>query len=71
MLQENGADFHLYQKKIIEFGSLTDQLSDFSQIIWLNQYPVLELYGPSDAYNTAIHSKKIYSYNEAVRLIFR
>ncbi|KAK4006639.1 hypothetical protein OUZ56_011797 [Daphnia magna] len=71
MLNENGADFFLYNKKIIEISQILEQLSNLTQVIWLNQYPVLEGYGPNNAHNVDIHSEKVNHYNEAVRQILR
>lgn len=71
MLNENGADYYLYRKNIVEIGQIFEQLSNFTQVIWLNQYPVLEWYGPNDAHSVDIHSEKVLHYNEAVRQVLR
>jgi hypothetical protein len=60
MLQSEGTDFNLYQKKLTELASILGQLSNVSQVIWLNQYPTLDFFGNINAHNTDIHSEKIH-----------
>jgi hypothetical protein len=69
MLQSQGANFSLYQKKLNEFAPILGQLSNVSQVIWLNQYPTVDFYGNINAHNTDIHLQKIHHYNQAVRRI--
>ncbi len=71
MLTDNGNDFQLYEKKITKYGPTLGQLANVSQVIWLNQYPIIDFYGPTDAHNTGIHSVKVHQYNEATKLILR
>jgi hypothetical protein len=35
-------------------------LAKSSQVIWLNQYPIVELNGPTLGHNTDIHSAKVH-----------
>ena len=67
MLVKNGNDYHLFRKKLIEFGKTLGQLAESSQVIWLNQYPIVEFYGRTLGHNTGIHSAKVHQYNEASR----
>jgi hypothetical protein len=67
MMQEYGADFQQYQKTIRNFAPILGQLAKVSRVIWMNQYPTVELYGDMDAKNTDIHAQKIFQYNQAVR----
>lgn len=69
MLQEHGADFHLYQEKLTDLAPLLGQLANASQVIWLNQYPTADFNGEVGSLKTDIHSEKIHHYNEAVRRI--
>jgi hypothetical protein len=69
MLQSEGADFSLYQKKLTELAPILGQLSNISQVIWLNQYPTIEFYGHINAHNTDIHVEKIHHYNQAAHRI--
>lgn len=71
MMQDYGADFQLYQKTLRDFAPILGRLANVSQVIWLNQYPTVELYGDMDAKNTDIHTQKIFQYNEAVRREFK
>ena len=71
MLQEFGADFQQYKKKLRDFAPILGRLAGVSRVIWLNQYPSVELYGDTDAKNTDIHTQKIFQYNEAVRREFK
>jgi hypothetical protein len=67
MLRSNGADLKLYQMQIKRLAPFLGQLANVSKVIWLNQYPVVEKFGTTDAMNTHIFSDKIHQYNEAVR----
>jgi hypothetical protein len=67
MLVRNGNDHHLFRKKLSELGATLGQLAKSSQVIWLNQYPIVELYGPTLGHNTGIHSAKVHQYNEISR----
>ncbi|XP_046452702.1 uncharacterized protein LOC124200482 isoform X2 [Daphnia pulex] len=69
MLQMNGASYGLYEERIRELSAILGQLTDFSKVIWLNQYPTVELYGDTDSHNTDVHSRKIHQYNEVTRKI--
>lgn len=67
-------EYQLYQKRLIELGPILNQLSNFSEIIWLNQYPTAEFYGgmPYGGVNDSdvIVPEKLHHYNEAIRRIF-
>ncbi|EFX67894.1 hypothetical protein DAPPUDRAFT_260928 [Daphnia pulex] len=67
ILLKYGADFQQYQKTIRNFAPILGQLAKVSRVIWMNQYPTVELYGDMDAKNTDIHTQKIFQYNQAVR----
>jgi hypothetical protein len=71
MLESNGADFKLYQKNLVKLGQVLDHLTKVSKVIWLNQYPTIELYGKTHSHNTNVHSEKVHQYNEAVRQILK
>lgn len=53
----------VYQNKLVELAPILDRLGNVSQIIWLNQYPTLELQKPT--------SKTIHNYNKDIRHIFK
>jgi hypothetical protein len=69
MLQSEGADYQLYQKKLERLAPLLGELANVSRVIWLNQFPTIEFYGNIEAHNTDIFSEKIHHYNQAVRRI--
>ncbi|XP_046452669.1 N-acetylneuraminate 9-O-acetyltransferase-like isoform X1 [Daphnia pulex] len=71
MMQQYGADFQLYSKRLNELAPILGQLASASRVIWLNQYPTVEFYGSNDAYNTKIHSEKVHHYNTAARQILK
>lgn len=71
MLQEYGADHQLYQEKLAQFGPILNKLASVSQVIWLNQYPVVELYAKTGTRNTDIHVQKVDQYNKATRRILK
>jgi hypothetical protein len=45
------------------------QLAKVSRVIWLNQYPTVELFVKIDGYYSDVHSEKIHYYNQAIRQI--
>lgn len=67
MLVRNGNDHRLFRKKLSQLGPTMGQLAESSQVIWLSQYPIVELYGPTLGHNTGIHSAKVHQYNEISR----
>lgn len=67
MLMRNGNDYHLFRRRLKEFGPTLGQLAKFSQVIWLNQYPIVEFYGSTLGHNTDIHSAKVHQYNQVSR----
>lgn len=71
MMQDYGANHQLYQERLSQIGSILNQLATVSQVIWLNQNPVGELYGKTGAKNTDIHTQKIYQYNNIVHHTFK
>jgi hypothetical protein len=66
-------EYLLYLKRLMELGPILNQLSNFSEIIWLNQYPTAQFYGgmPYGGANDSdiIVSDKLYHYNEDIRHI--
>jgi hypothetical protein len=52
----------LYQKRLVEFAPILNNLAKDVRVIWLNQYPTLELNKPT--------SKNVHSYNIGIRHIF-
>ncbi|EFX73039.1 hypothetical protein DAPPUDRAFT_253731 [Daphnia pulex] len=66
-------EYLLYLKRLKELGLILNQLSNFSEIIWLNQYPTAQFYGgmPYGGANDSdiIVSDKLYHYNEDIRHI--
>lgn len=70
MLEPNGANMTWFQQGLTELGPILNRLARTSQVIWLNQYPIVEFFGGNDAHNTAIYSEKIEQYNQQVRKMF-
>jgi hypothetical protein len=62
-------DHRRYEKKVSELAPVLAQLSNFTRVVWLNQYPNVEFYGDNNAPCTHVTSKKINNYNVAVRRI--
>ena len=72
MLPKNaGADLDLYLRNINKQAPILAQLAQFSRVIWLNQYAVLERYAGSTQYASFIHLEKIKKYNEGVRSLLK
>lgn len=69
MLGSNGADHRLYEGKLKKFAPELGRLANVSQVIWLNQYPVVELPEKIYDHNTYIYSEKIDNYNTAIRRV--
>jgi hypothetical protein len=67
-------DYHLYYNKLTDLIPILNKLSNFSEIIWLNQYPTSEFYGGmpygGEKNSDVIVSRKLHYYNEAIRHIF-
>ncbi len=61
LLKSNGDDYEHYLKKITNLGLVLTEFAQFSQVIWLNQYPTI------DPTHWDIFSEKIHRYNEGVR----
>jgi hypothetical protein len=67
-------DFKIYEEKLTELASILYQLANFSEVVWLNQYPTAEFYEgmPYGGVNNSdiLVTAKIQGYNEAIRRIF-
>lgn len=61
-------EYQFYQQKIVELAPILGRLANISRVIWLNQYPTLDLYGERPR-NYHINSDKIYRYNKAARSV--
>ena len=71
MMQKYGANYKIYEERLVELSKNLGQLANFSQVIWLNQYPTVEFYGGMQNTNIDIHTEKIYHYNKMVKRIFK
>lgn len=70
MLYDNYDDIDLFEESLAELAPVLNRLAKVSQVIWLNQYPTVEMYGGIESHNTDIHTGKINHYNKIVRRIF-
>jgi hypothetical protein len=64
MLRENGADVIGYQIQLKKLTSLFKVLTKTSGVVWLHQYPILDMFGVTGTHNTDIHWQKIHLYNQ-------
>ena len=71
MLQINGNNFQLYQKRLRELAPNLGRLAQTSKVIWLNQYPTVDNYDENTGHNTDIHNEKVHQYNKAIRCILK
>jgi hypothetical protein len=70
ILRVEHRDHRRYEGKLTELAPVLAQLSNVTRVIWLKQYPTIELYGANNSTNTQqIHSRKIHGYNTSVRRI--
>lgn len=67
MLGVNGADHRFYEKKFRKLAPQLSRLANVTRVIWLNQYPVVDLHDYMNTDNTCIHSEKIHNYNKVIR----
>ncbi|XP_032798078.2 N-acetylneuraminate 9-O-acetyltransferase isoform X2 [Daphnia magna] len=67
-------EYNVYQHKLKVINPILGQLAKGSQVIWLNQYPMLTFYGgmPYGGVNDSdiILSEKAHRYNKDIRRIF-
>ncbi len=71
MMEEYGANYKMYENRLVKLGMYLNQLAYVSQVIWLNQYPTVEFYAKMHARNTDIHTEKINHYNKVVQRILK
>ena len=71
MITEMGSvnALQFFQRNLTELGLVLTQITNTSQVIWINQYPTVDFYGEIYSHNTAIHTQKVQSYNKAARRI--
>jgi hypothetical protein len=71
MLDGNGsANFVKYQQSLIDLKPILDQITKKSPIIWLEQYPTIDIFGPDNSH-LEVFSEKIQQYNLATDKILR
>lgn len=72
MLQKyRPAQERVYVKKLRDLIPLLRSISKHSQIVWLSQYPTVEMFGRINDTNTDVHSQKIWHYNQVANRILR
>ena len=71
MLRENGADVIGYQIQLKKLTSLLKVLTKSSRVLWLHQYPIVDMFGVTGTHNTDIHRQKIHLYNRIADNILR
>ncbi len=71
MLDGNGsANFEKYKQSLIVLKPILDQITIRSPIIWLEQYPTIDIFGPDNSH-IEVFSEKIKHYNLATVKILR
>ena len=74
MILENGNDHRPFEEKLTKLRQVLERLCSIhrgSRIIWMNQYPTLDYFGPTRNHNTLIHAEKLLHYNKIAQRIFR
>jgi len=71
MLRENGADPNEYQRQLKKLCVVLKKLSSVSDILWIDQYPIIEKFGWKGDHNVDIHSGKVHDYNIMARRTLR
>ena len=67
MLRANGANHFVFEQNLIAIRPVLKMLTQFTQIIWLYQYPTIDFYGNNNNANTDVVSQKMHNYNQIVR----
>jgi hypothetical protein len=71
MLKLFGADYQLFEQRLLQLKPLLNQLADISQkVIWIDQYPTIDFFAANHATNAQIESNKIHHYNLIAKRIF-
>ena len=63
--------FSTFKEGILRLKPSLERLAQKTTVVWLQQYPAIDLYGATNADNTDIHNQKIFQYNERVKKMFR
>ena len=75
MLEEFGADYKEYERKLREMAepilSQLSQPNNHRKVVWLNQFPTNDFWAPNKQHNTDIYSEKIHQYNLIIPRVFR
>ena len=74
MILENGNDHRPFEQKLTKLRLILEKLASFhrgSKIIWMNQYPTVDYFGPTGVHNTMIYNEKLVHYNAIVRHAFK
>jgi hypothetical protein len=69
MLRKHGANHFVFEQNMILIRPLLNQLTKYTKIVWLYQYPTVEYYGNINASNTDVVSQKLHHYNQIVRSV--
>jgi hypothetical protein len=73
MLTYNGADYKKYERKLQEIKQVLDELvhnNDGPKIIWLNQYPTIDVWAKNGEAEVDVYTEKIHQYNLILRRVF-
>ena len=71
MLKIFGADYRLFEERLLQLRPLLNRLANTSRVIWIDQYPTIDFFADNNATNAQIESNKIHRYNLIVRRVFK
>ena len=63
MLQAKYTDYRMYGRYLQLLASQLRPIPNINRMIWMQQLPVHERFGDTNAVNTAIHARKVDQYN--------
>ena len=71
MLKIFGADYRLFEERLLQLRPLLSRLANTSRVIWIDQYPTIDFFAANHATNAQIESNKIHHYNLIAKRIFQ
>ena len=72
MLDANGTEnFQEFKERLTQLEPIISRvMAKGNKVVWLNQYPAIDSFGPLNTYND-VYSEKIHHYNLATKRILR
>jgi hypothetical protein len=69
MLDANGSvNFDEFKEKLTQLKPIVNRVAKRNNVVWLNQYPVIDSFGPRNTHND-VFSEKVHRYNMETKRI--